>query len=401
MRTVLANMDDRAFAFEPEAEPGGRDPGAPGRVLPRARFARRNLALAVQPPVAVRRLLEPRRRHDWALLTVIRDAYLSGGATRRLDALARALEVDGANEEPVRHARRDLDRAVQAFRARPLDHAYPYIVIDAVVQQVRECRRVSRLAAVIAAGVTADGNREALSIEVGWLDDRELWTRLLNGLRDRGAYGVRLVTADAYPGIEDAVAAAFPGATWQRARNGFIEQAAATVSPEHRPWVGRALRAALTQPQREGALHGLRETSARWGAASPALVACLRQYEESALAFYDLPAEHRQRFSGTGCLAQALREIERHCRLIGIFPTAQSLLRLCGVMAEEHHEEWLAGPRYVRRRGVRADTARDDATDRDGATPREREADNASPRRRLRLVPAWNDAPQRSAGAAA
>src|ERR1700694_543052 len=83
---------------------------------------------------------------------------------------------------------------------------------------------------------------------------------------------------------------------------------------------------------------------------TPALVNDLRDGEESILAFYDLPSPHRRRVNSARCLAHARAEIQRHCRMIGIFPYRLSLLRLCGVILQEQNDEWIAGPRYVGRR---------------------------------------------------
>src|SRR3989442_10108154 len=48
-------------------------------------------------------LLEPRRRHERALLAVVQEAYVHGGSTRNVDALAHALGLHCIRQE---HARR-------------------------------------------------------------------------------------------------------------------------------------------------------------------------------------------------------------------------------------------------------------------------------------------------------
>jgi putative transposase len=39
------------------------------------------------------------------------------------------------------------------------------------------------------------------------------------------------------------------------------------------------------------------------------------------------------------------RELKRRCRVVGIFPTETSLLRLAGAVLLDTHEEWLASDR--------------------------------------------------------
>jgi len=51
--------------------------------------------------------LEPRRRSERALLSVIQEAYVSGVSTRKVDRLVRSLGIDGVSKEPGQsHLRR-------------------------------------------------------------------------------------------------------------------------------------------------------------------------------------------------------------------------------------------------------------------------------------------------------
>jgi putative transposase len=392
MKTALAGMDDRRFRVQPSAT-GVEHRGATGVehrgdgaglvwAAARGRFARRLPALPSRRSENFLRLLEPRRRHDFALLAAIREAYLTGASTRRVEAMAQALDLDGSRGEDVRLATRELDREIQAFRTRALDRAFPYLVIDAIGQKVRDHGRVQNALVVVVAGIAATGDREVLAVEVGFPDDDGFWPELLSGLHDRGVYGVRLITADPQARLEPAIKQYFPAATWQRSRIGFIREALAMAGEEQRAALGRALRDVFAQDDRAAALDALRSVHRDWKGSNPALAASLQASEESILAFYDMPARHRKRVNATTCLIKAHREVERHCRLIGIFPSSQSLLRLCGVMLEEHNDEWAAGRRYVgRRQDGRLRVALDAATSM--ATH-----DDAAARPMLRLVQA-------------
>ncbi|HYM50569.1 MAG TPA: transposase, partial [Candidatus Limnocylindrales bacterium] len=109
------------------------------------------------------------------------------------------------------------------------------------------------------------------------------------------------------------------------------------------------LRTVFRQDDRIAAQSRLRRIPEAFGL-NPTLVQQLHEWEDSILACYDLPPRHRGRVNAASCLSAARREIEGHCQVIGIFPNRLSLLRLSGVMLEEHNDEWLAGPRYVGRR---------------------------------------------------
>jgi hypothetical protein len=78
-------------------------------------------------------LLERRRRIDKALHAVIMEAYVHGVSTRSVDDLVGALGVDsGISKSEVSRICAGLDREVEAFRTRTLNHtAFPYVFADA------------------------------------------------------------------------------------------------------------------------------------------------------------------------------------------------------------------------------------------------------------------------------
>ena len=106
-----------------------------------------------------------------------------------------------------------------AFRSRSLAHtAFPYVFLDATYLKARVNGRVVSRAVVIATGVTADGGREVLGLDVGDSEDGAFWTAFLRSLKARGLAGVQLVISDAHAGLKAAIAAVMAGAAWQRYR---------------------------------------------------------------------------------------------------------------------------------------------------------------------------------------
>jgi putative transposase len=165
-------------------------------------------------------LLEPRRRIDRALLAVVMEAYVHGTSTRKVDDLVKALGVDaGISRSEVSRICAELDGEVAAFRSRSLAHTgFPYVFLDATYLKARVDARVVSRAVVIATGVTADGSREVLGLDVGDSEDGAFWTAFLRSLKARGLAGVQLVISDAHTGLKAAISAVMAGAAWQRCR---------------------------------------------------------------------------------------------------------------------------------------------------------------------------------------
>jgi transposase-like protein len=77
-------------------------------------------------------ILERRRRIDRALFAVVM-AYVHGVSTRKVDDLVGSLGVtSGISKSAVSRICAELDRELEVFRARKLDHvAFPYLFCDA------------------------------------------------------------------------------------------------------------------------------------------------------------------------------------------------------------------------------------------------------------------------------
>jgi transposase-like protein len=163
-------------------------------------------------------LLEPRKRAEQALVAVVREAYIHGVSTRKVDDLVKALGLDGISKSQVSRLCETLDAEVERFRGRPLEGSYPYVWLDATYVKARDGGRVVSTAVVIAIGVNGDGQREVLGLDVGPSEDGAFWLRFLRSLVARGLSGVQLVSSDAHQGLKGAIAAVLHGASWQRCR---------------------------------------------------------------------------------------------------------------------------------------------------------------------------------------
>jgi transposase-like protein len=195
-------------------------------------------------------LLEPRRRAERAMLTVIQEAYVGGMSTRRVDDLVRALGIEGISKSEVSRICAALDTEVRAFRSRPLGElACPYLWLDATYLKVRENGRVVSMAALVATGVVASGERRILGLELSaGNDEGSAWPAFIRGLVERGLRGVCLVISDDHAGLVKAVREQLLGSGWQRCRVHFTRNAQDLVPRSARSMVASAIRAVFEQP---------------------------------------------------------------------------------------------------------------------------------------------------------
>ena len=167
--------------------------------------------------------LEPRKRSEQALASVIQEAYVLGVSTRKVDELVQAMGMTGISKSEVSRIAKELDARAEAFRQRLLDGDYPYLWLDAKYLKVREGDRVVSMALVVAIGVRSTGEREVLGCDIGLSEDAPFWTEFLRGLKRRGLKGVKLAISDAHEGLRQAIETVLVGASWQRCRVHYAE----------------------------------------------------------------------------------------------------------------------------------------------------------------------------------
>ena len=178
------------------------------------------------------------------------EAYVHGVSTRSVDDLVVALGGTGISKSEVSRICAGLDEAVGAFRTRRLDHTtFPYVYLDATYLHVRsEHGMVVSKAVVVATGVTSQGCREILGLDVGDSEDEVFWRAFLTGLKKRGLGGVKLVISDQHAGLVAAIARAMRGSSHQRCRVHFIRNVLAHVAKAETEMVAAVFRTIFAQP---------------------------------------------------------------------------------------------------------------------------------------------------------
>ena len=291
-------------------------------------------------------ILEPRKRHEQALVSVVQEAYVNGVSTRKVDRLVEQMGVQGLSKDQVSRMCAGLDEQVNAFCDRPLDGRYPYLWLDAKIERVRERDGVRQKALVVAYGVTEGGVREVLGLAVGESETEAFWTEFLHSLRARGLSGVQLVISDAHQGLKTAIGRVI-ATRWQRCTVHFLRDMLGHVSRAQQPVVATAIRQVFAADSAKQARERLGEVVARLDGPAPKVARLIEAAEEDLLGFYEFPREHWSKLRSTNPLERLNREIGRRSDVVGIYPNDAALLRLAGMVLLEQHEEWSVGRRYL------------------------------------------------------
>ena len=279
-------------------------------------------------------------------MAVIREAWIGGVSTRRVDEIVQAMGLAGVGKSTVSKLCKDIDERVNAFLDRPLEGERPYLWLDATYLKVRDGGRIVSVAAIVAVAVDTEGRREIVGLGLGPSEAETFWSGFLRGLVRRGLKGVRLVVSDAHGGPKHAIAKV-PGAAWQRCRVHWMRNALAHVPKGQQTVVAAALRQAFLQADQATARQVWRQVADQLRPRWPKLAALMDEGEPDVLAYLGFPVQHRTKLHSTNPLERLNREVKRRADVVGIFPGEASITRLIGAVLLEANDEWQLQHRYM------------------------------------------------------
>jgi transposase-like protein len=292
-------------------------------------------------------LFQRYQRSEKALVLTLMQMVVQGVSTGRVKEVTTELCGREFSKSTVSRLSKDLEEQVQAWASRPLDQEYPFLMLDAMQLKVRRQKAVRSTTAMLAVGISEDGQREILGLEMALSETEQGWRRFIRQLKERGLSGVELATSDAHEGPKQALQEAFPGLIWQRCQSHFrrnvLDQTPSDYRDEMHEVLDRVLEA-NSQEEARTCLDGLRE---RLEGEAPSALETLEEGFYEATAVLALPEKYRKRLRTTNMLERFIQEIRRREKVIRIFPNMDSAHRLVGALCAETHEEWSTGRRYL------------------------------------------------------
>jgi putative transposase len=292
-------------------------------------------------------LFERYQRSERALVAALAEMYVQGVSTRKVKAITEELCGHSFSASSISAINKKLDESLAQFAHRRLNEAFPYLILDARYEKVREAGVIAGQAVLIAIGVDWDGRRQVLGVELANRESRSSWRDFLTGLRERGLAGVEFVVADDHAGLKAAIREVLPEAAHQRCYVHFLRNALDYVPRKVDDDCLQELRWLYDRRDLAEARADLAAWIGKWQSKYPRLVAWVEENIEETLTFYRLPRQHHKHLKSTNMLERLNEEIKRRTHVVRIFPNAESCLRLVRALCVETHENWLEAHRYL------------------------------------------------------
>jgi putative transposase len=292
-------------------------------------------------------VFERYQRSEKALVAALAEMYVQGVSTRKVKAITEELCGHEFSASTISRINQRLDEELAKFASRRLEEDYPYLILDARYEKVREDGVIRSRAVLVAIGIDREGRRCVLGVELANRESQTSWKDFLVGLQKRGLAGVEFVVSDDHAGLKQAIIEMLPGAAWQRCYVHFLRNALDHLPRKADDDCTTELRWIYDRRNVEEARRDLAAWLARWSGKYPKLCDWVEGNIEETLTFYRLPLQHHKHMKSTNMLERLNEEIRRRTRVIRIFPNQASCLRLVRALAVEMHENWIEATRYL------------------------------------------------------
>ena len=304
------------------------------------------------------RLFDRYQRSEKALVLALQESYLQGVSTRKVKKITEKLCGVEFSKDQVSRMAQELDETLETWRTRPLEKTYPYLMVDASYEYVREDGQVVTEGVLTVKGISQEGYREILSVAVAPTEEEATWSAVFSDLINRGLEPseVEYIVSDKHEGLRNAMRRFFPKTTWNWCQTHYQRNAGSNVSHSAREEVHRKLRDVFRSPKLDFAQRRASRMISEYRSRVPDLADWMEKTIREPLAVFRLPQKHRKRMRTTNGLERYHEEVKRRTRVVRIFPNRASCLRLVSALAMEQSEEWITGHRYLRMETLEEDS---------------------------------------------
>lgn len=292
-------------------------------------------------------LFDRYQRSEKALVSALAEMYVQGVSTRKVKAITEELCGEQFSASTISRINRKLDHELQQFARRRLEKEYPYLILDARYEKVREEGVVRQQAVLTAIGISWEGRRCILAVELAHRESRSSWKDFLVDLKQRGLSGVEFVVSDDHAGLRQAIAEVLPEAVWQRCYVHFLRNARDYLPRRGDDQCRQELRWIYDRRNPEEARSDLAAWLKKWQPRYPKLCDWVEEHIAETWSYYRLPVAHHKHLKSTNLLERYHQEIKRRTLVVRIFPNSPSCLRLVRALAVETHENWIEATRYL------------------------------------------------------
>lgn len=287
------------------------------------------------------RVLPRYRRREEKIDRQIIDLFIGGISTRKMKKITKELLGKGYSASTISRINKQLTQEMRAWLEQPIEDNIVYVFLDGLNLPVKRFT-VSKESLLVAIGITADGYRKILGVQLGDRESASSWREFFKDLKRRGFKGENLILGimDGLTGLEQAFTEAFPKAQVQRCVVHKLRNVAAKLPRKiQKDCLDQAKRIFYADSSEE-AEKRFQTWKATWEKVAPSAVNCLEKDLAAVLSFYTQPEPLWKLLRSTNTIERTFKEFRRRTRQMDSLPNEDCCLRCIYAISSLLNQTW-------------------------------------------------------------
>ena len=266
--------------------------------------------------------------------------YAKGMTTRQISDTLMDIYGFEASEGFISDVTDKLLPQIEEWQNRPLDEAYPVLFIDAIHYSVRDNGVIRKLAAYVILGISMEGKKEVLTIEVGQNESAKYWLSVLNSLKNRGVKDILIICADGLTGIKEAVNTALPQTEYQRCIVHQVRNTMKYVADKDRKVFAADLKKIYNAPNADRAAEIRDMVAEKWSEKYPNAMKSWTTNWDAITPIFKFSSDVRTVIYTTNAIESLNSTYRKLNRQRSVFPSDQALLKALYLATYEAAKKW-------------------------------------------------------------
>ena len=266
--------------------------------------------------------------------------YAKGMTTRQISDTLMDIYGFEASEGLISDVTDKLLPQIEEWQTRPLDSVYPVIFIDAIHYSVRDNGVIRKLAAYVMLGISVEGKKEVLTIQVGENESSKYWLSVLNELKNRGVKDILIICADGLTGIKEAIAAAFPDTEYQRCLVHQVRNTLKYVADKDKKLFSADLKKIYNAASEQSGRDMLDTVSEKWSDKYPNAMKSWYKNWDAITPIFKFSSDVRTIIYTTNAIESLNSQFRRLNAQRSVFPSDQALLKALYLSTFEATKKW-------------------------------------------------------------
>lgn len=266
--------------------------------------------------------------------------YAKGLTTRQISDQIEEIYGFEVSEGFVSDVTDKLLPEIEDWQHRPLASVYPIVFIDAVHFSVKDNHVIRKLAAYVILGITMDGHKEVLSIQVGQNESSKYWLGVLNELKNRGVNDILVLCADGLSGIKESINAAFPNTEYQRCIVHQVRNTLKYVSEKDKKAFATDLKRIYHAVSEEQGYQMMQEVTEKWSEQYPHAMKSWEINWDVISPIFKFSADVRKVIYTTNAIESLNSTYRKLNRQRSVFPSDTALLKALYLATFEATKKW-------------------------------------------------------------